>query len=281
MLTDRILKNVDDVENYIDDIVHMLDPDSRYIKDVWDIVAGAAGIDEVGDGLMAKSRAGRIVGRETFKHMSLAAKLYASLVTPETYYYRFSGPELALLKEIYRERSREDVRVRIASVPCSICLEPITLAFEFLKVGGRGEFSILGIDCQEEFLRSAEFSAHLDEFMKFRSAENGDNFEGVGTGHMRGEIESRIRFDVLDLFADELPTGFDMVFCRNILGFFNSHYQAKGMEAVVSMLGEGGTLCLDEYILDNPRGRTVQEWLGDHNFRRVDDSIPTLVRRQI
>jgi chemotaxis protein methyltransferase CheR len=142
------------------------------------------------------------------------------------------------------------------SAACSTGAEPYTLAMVIEEyaagVGQRLDYSILCTDLCTEVLREAQAGvfpagmiAPVDEALRRRYVMRPRD-ESRGVVRITPELRARLSFARLNLMdeAYPAPTDMDLVFCRNILIYFDKPTQAKVLERLVSHLRRGGYLFL-------------------------------------
>jgi chemotaxis protein methyltransferase CheR len=142
------------------------------------------------------------------------------------------------------------------SAACSIGAEPYTLAMvieEHLRESrGRGDYSILCTDLCTEVLEEAiagVYAAAMIEpvpmdlrrryLMRARDAQR-------SIVRITPALRSRLLFSRLNLMDDSYPVDddMDMIFCRNILIYFDKPTQSKVLQRLCSHLRPGGMLFL-------------------------------------
>lgn len=225
---------------YVKELARDLDPTSRYIGDLTKMIERAKDLTDLERILREESRGLRHSGADVFAKMTLEQRLLANLITPETQLFRFSEGELeAIDRELLPKISGRTARVLI--VPCSHGEEAFTIGSYLLKQKVR--FSIRAFDIQPALIAEAE-SGRLTfgypvEYLK-------------QPGIVADEVLSSIRFEVGDAF--QLPLGpndraFDLVLCRNFIGYFEPHVAKPLVAKLASHVDSGGILFLDGFCL--------------------------------
>lgn len=232
---------LDDVRDLIRAFSAGLDPSSRYISELNELVAAAADLADLERRLLAGSRGVRHAGPDVFAAMTLREKLLANLVTPETTLFRFTEGELeALDREILPRLHGRTARVLI--VPCSLGDEAFTMAAFLLKRGL--DFEIRAFDIQPQ----------LVEIARTGRLTFGYPPEYLATpGRVGDDVLRRIRFEVGDAFNLPLPVGnegcFDVVLCRNFVGYFVPEKALELTRKLAARVHPGGVLFLDGFCL--------------------------------
>ena len=147
-------------------------------------------------------------------------------------------------------------RARLWSAACSTGEEPYSLAMSVLSTlpaASGWSVEILATDLSRRALDRARAAvwplerareiprAHLEAFM----------WKGVRSeaGRMKAGAEARsvLRFDRLNLTGDHLPPGpFDVIFCRNVLIYFDVPTKLRVLEALAACLDPLGYLFLGQ-----------------------------------
>ncbi len=141
--------------------------------------------------------------------------------------------------------------IKIWSAGCSSGEEPYTIAivlYEFMEKNSNLEFSILGTDISTQILQKAIDAVYKDErvegipfdlkrkyFLKSKDREN-------PSVKMSAQLRGRVRFERLN-FMDKsysIQESFDIVFCRNVLIYFDRETQEKVINKICTKINTGG-----------------------------------------
>lgn len=145
--------------------------------------------------------------------------------------------------------------IRIWSSACSTGAEPYTIAMvmdEFCK-GRRGvDYSILCTDICTEVLEQAVAGVFSEQMIEPVSMERRQRYvmraRDHSSGHVRitPHLRAKLSFARLNLMDEAYPidTDLDIVFCRNILIYFDKATQAKVLGRLCDHLRPGGYLFL-------------------------------------
>jgi len=178
-----------------------------------------------------------------------------TLTTNETYFFREEAQLRAFTEEIVPEMAggRKDGRpFRIWSAGCSTGEEPYTIAMLLLE-GGRYDgldVEIIGSDINQKVLGSARrgiykrgsFRATDERLLKKYFKE-----ETPGSFRISDEVKKLVTFSYLNLF-DPYKLGFlkefDVIFCRNVIIYFDMESKKRLMNTFHNKLVPGGYLLL-------------------------------------
>jgi chemotaxis protein methyltransferase CheR len=174
----------------------------------------------------------------------------------ETYFYRETHQLEALsgvlLPEVTRNKGPGD-RVRIWSVPCSTGEEPYSIAIWLLEnwpMVDAYNVEIVGSDIDTQALAAARTGDYGSRALARLPADVADRyFEGrVGDGRriLRDLVES-VTFtpvNLVDRSSLETQGEFEVIFCRNVLIYFDDAARRTVAENLFGRLRPGGFLCL-------------------------------------
>ncbi|HTM67839.1 MAG TPA: CheR family methyltransferase [Candidatus Binatia bacterium] len=252
------MKTIDDVRRFIAAETRRLDPNSRYIAELLAIVDRSADAADLEARLDRGSRGAYWAGDATFGAMSLEEKIRANLVTNETCLMRFDEPELAYLRETVLPDLKTRNGARILSLPCSHGEEAVSLAIECLEAG-LDEFIVHGKDVQPSCIEAAKRGRFP--------------FQGLPkyvTCEVSPAVMSRLSFSVADVFAgaDAIGSDYDLIVCRNFLGYFAPQVIAE----IGRKLANALRFDADAYLLVDPFVlRKHPEAFSDLPLQRVRD----------
>lgn len=157
--------------------------------------------------------------------------------------------------------------------------EPYSIAMTLLEALGprAGGSSVLATDIDTNVLNRARTAVYPSERVAKMEGERLRRFFLKGRGanagqvRVRPEVADMVRFETLNLLAPSwgLNEKFDVIFCRNIMIYFDKPTQAKILERFVPLMKPGGLLFAGHsenftYISRDfrLRGQTVYECAG-------------------
>ncbi len=143
--------------------------------------------------------------------------------------------------------------VRLWSAACSIGAEPYTLAMvasEFARSHPGFEFEILATDLSTEVLRIATAAIYSEDMVKpvppdlRRRSLLRSKDRSLHQVRIVPELRRKVRFQNLNLMEEAYPVkgSFDVIFCRNVLIYFDKPTQAGVLSRLCEHLGPGGCL---------------------------------------
>lgn len=181
------------------------------------------------------------------------------ICTNETHFFREPRHFDFLAERIFptwrdeADAGRRPRRIRVWSAACSTGEEPYTLAMVLLTAFPAGwELEVLASDLSTKVLDRAAAGVwpidKADEIPEaYRKAFMLKGF-GAQQGLMKAgpEIRSIVRFARVNLVGEGWPTGpaFDLVFCRNVLIYFDRRTKIEVVERLLARLEPRGYLFL-------------------------------------
>jgi chemotaxis protein methyltransferase CheR len=185
-----------------------------------------------------------------------AERLINSFTVNETYFYRednqlrcLSG---SLLPEIVGRRRPGDL-VRIWSVPCSTGEEPYSIAIWLLENWAMVDaynIEIVGSDIDTRVLAAAASGEYGERALSRLPAELVERyFEQTAPGHWRiiNDLRESVKFtkaNLVDSATMAAQGQFDIVFCRNVLIYFDDASRLASSHNLFEALAPGGFICL-------------------------------------
>jgi chemotaxis protein methyltransferase CheR len=215
-------------------------------------------------------------------------RLIEALCTHETHFFRDPRQFEFLESQVCPEWERRDGprQLRVWSAGCSSGEEPFSLAMVLLMrlpPASGWTINIVATDLSTRALEKASAATwplekaceipqrYLKAFMlKGRQSQ---------TGHMRAgaEIRSIVRFEEHNLSENRPPSGspFDIIFCRNVLIYFNAASRHAAVEHLLGQLARGGLLFLGHAETLAGLSERVRS-VGPTVYARADDRPSSL-----
>ena len=210
----------------------------------------------------------------TADNISLRKKVVEAMTTHETLFFRDTAPFEALKSTILPQimKVRETSRtIRVWSAAASSGQEPYSLAMTLLDMGLENwNLQILGTDLSEPILERARKGRYMQIEMNrgLPAAQLVKYFERDGLDwRIKEHVRRLVRFDQFDLRKSMFGKGpFDLIFCRNVLIYFDVPTKKQILGGLRGSLFPGGylalggsesTLNLDEAYKRVPVGKTT------------------------
>jgi chemotaxis protein methyltransferase CheR len=182
--------------------------------------------------------------------------LVDNLTTNETYFFRESPQLRAFSEEILPElRSALADRkiLRIWSAGCSTGEEPYTIAMLLLESGNwwnDWQVEIVGSDINQRVLHTARKGVYKKSAHRVTSPEMLAKYfieEDKGDYRIVDKVKELVSFssvNLLDPAKTSLISNMDIIFCRNVIIYFDKEAKKKVIESFSNKLREGGYLLL-------------------------------------
>ena len=175
-------------------------------------------------------------------------ELVEEVVIPETYFFReLEGLEAVAQRAAGDVRSSADGPLRVLSAPCSTGEEPYSIAMTLLAAGVPADaIAIDAVDVSREAVvraraavyRGGSFRGTDDHWRRF--------FHAVPAGHaVNGDVRALVRIEqanLLDAGFRAPRAAYDVIFCRNLLIYFDLLTQERVLGVLTSFLVPDGTL---------------------------------------
>jgi chemotaxis protein methyltransferase CheR len=182
--------------------------------------------------------------------------LIDNLTTNETYFFRETPQLRAFSEELLPELRRslaERKTLRIWSAGCSTGEEPYTIAILLLESGDwwrDWQVEILGSDINQRVLHTARKGVYKKSAHRATSPEMLAKYfieEDKGSYRILDKVRELVSFssvNLLDPNKTSLVNNVDIIFCRNVIIYFDKEAKKKVIESFYEKLREGGYLLL-------------------------------------
>jgi chemotaxis protein methyltransferase CheR len=154
--------------------------------------------------------------------------------TNETYFYRGDNQFNALKEEILPKMFNRRSKIKVWSAGCSSGEEPYTICIiikEKADTTWNGDIEIVATDVNTEVIEKAKqgvYSGRTLKFVPYVLLER--YFESIGGERYRikDTIRQHINFKCHNLLKQDPPGfGFDIIFCRNVMIYFDKKTQGE------------------------------------------------------
>jgi chemotaxis protein methyltransferase WspC len=174
-------------------------------------------------------------------------QLIEAVVVPETWFFRDRRP-FEFLTAHCQQLPPQAAPYRILSVPCSTGEEPYSIAMALLQAGiPTRQFTIDGIDISHQNIQKAQ--AGIYPPFSFRNDDDdlqATFFSPVGRHyHLHDRVKRLVKFRVGNILqAQTWPIGncYDIIFCRNLLIYFDQPTRQRVMTRLNQLLKSSGRL---------------------------------------
>ena len=177
-------------------------------------------------------------------------ELIEALVVPETWFFRDRNAFDALTRDVLPSlrKTQPDRVLHILSLPCATGEEPFSIAMALLDAGFAADgFQIDACDISLRAIAFAEQATYGRN--SFRGSELGfraRNFEETASGYrLHDDIRRKVRFAQANVLLDSsfaIGRQYDVIFCRNMLIYFDRRNQQRAVQALARLLAPQGAL---------------------------------------
>ena len=282
------------ITSFIRSVVHDLDPSSRYISELLEVLHSSrnaadffARLDEHGEVAELRdperppsdAQRGRAwVPEEVWRGMSQFERVLANLVTSESWFITSrTSAEFALLCDLLPHICS----LNVLSVPCAMGQEAYSLAILGRKCGVRLE--ITAVDRQPSIVSYARLG-HLPRYSVADRLNELEQFvcqcQHQSMLQVSDEIRQQCTFQVGDVLSGDLPNDvYSLVVCRNFLGYFCGRALHNALRNVLAHVAPAGLLLLDRYVTTYAEtAPIVQEVLSTGGMVSVQHPLPLYCR---
>jgi len=205
-------------------------------------------------------------GMDSFREYFMLVRFQASgeelqclvnaMTVNETYFFRedyqFEALVSGILPSLTR-RKRPGTPIRIWSVPCSSGEEPYSIALVILEKWDQADawdIEILASDIDSRILAEAQAGVFGSRSLSRVSPGMLTKYfirHGEDSHRIREELRRSIDFSLVNV-TDRMQTGrfrdIDIIFCRNMLIYFDDVARRETVEMFYEVLAPGGFVCL-------------------------------------
>jgi len=205
--------------------------------------------------------------------------LIDTVVIPETWFFRDSNPFAAFSDWVQREwlPGNPTLPLRILSVPCSTGEEPYTLAMCLANCGvDANNAQIDAIDISSINIEKANAACYGNNSFRGTDLKFRDRYFDPADERfqLKDCIRNRVHFEklnILDQTFIENRASYHVIFCRNLLIYFDRPTQHQAIDRLEQLLTRNGILFLghSETSLLLERPFEALELSRSFGFRRV------------
>jgi len=197
--------------------------------------------------------------------------LIEETIVPETWFFRNKMPFEAFSKIFSQHilpNKNKKKKIRILSIPCSTGEEPYSLAIVLHELGmNPKDVEIIAADISQQSIEKAKRAIYIENALRDTDADRVNKyFDKCDSEYQIIEpIQKFVKFKHNNIFIGSLspyPGYFDVIFCRNLLIYFDSKKQQVVLEKLHRSLKANGALFV---------GHAEALMVEDENFSRLDD----------
>jgi len=177
-------------------------------------------------------------------------ELIEGVIVPETWFFRDRAPFALLGHHAASEwfPAHPGGVLRVLSVPCSTGEEPYSVAMTLLDAGlSPGQFRVDAVDISHRALRSARRAVYGKNSFRggdlgFRGRHFAVRQDGYG---LLPRVSEAVRFVQGNLLDSPFLAGrdlYDVIFCRNLLIYFDPRARERAVDTLDRLLKDSGLL---------------------------------------
>ncbi|PXF29294.1 hypothetical protein WH50_21620 [Pokkaliibacter plantistimulans] len=175
--------------------------------------------------------------------------LVDALLVPETWFFRYGESFTALTRLVWQRLGKQPRRpLRILSLPCSSGEEPYSIVMALLDAGIAAEcFQVEAMDISEIQLQRAKLGLYSrnsfrGQHLSFRQRYFSETAAGY---QLQPQVLAQVSFrqgNIIDSAATMSSDRYDIIFCRNLLIYFDRATQEQVLSRLMATLSEDGLL---------------------------------------
>jgi chemotaxis protein methyltransferase WspC len=226
---------------------------ARLLKDTIGLDAASIGLASVERAMKERQGECGLDSPAAYRDRVLTSKvelqaLVEAVVVPETWFFRDPGTFEALAAVGRAAVAHHHLPMRLLSVPSSTGEEPYAMAMALLDAGVPAEqFHVDALDVSEHALDKARHATYgKNSFRGGARLGREHHFESTPEGErVRGQVRRQVRFRAGNVLAPPLAPGidaFDVIFCRNLLIYFDRSTQDRAIAVLGTFLKPKGLL---------------------------------------
>ncbi len=177
-------------------------------------------------------------------------ELIEAVVVPETWFFRHPESFAAMGLAVWREwlPANPESRLRLLSVPCSTGEEPYSMAMTLISSGlPPSRFHVDAVDVSGRALSHAQRGVYgRNSFRGGELAFRERHLTETPSGwRVQADVAETVGFQGGNLLAVDFLPGravYDVIFCRNLLIYFDEAAQARAIKALERLLTPAGFL---------------------------------------
>lgn len=174
--------------------------------------------------------------------------LIDEVVVPETWFFREPEAFAAACRVVEEKRAAGTFPVRVLCLPCATGEEPYSLAIALLERGiPHTDFLIQGMDVSKAALQRARRALYQRNAFRgtasgFRERYFKEDEDGYALLPRVRELVEFRRANLFELVAPPSHETYDIIFCRNLLIYFDEATQREAVLQLQKLLRAGGVL---------------------------------------
>jgi chemotaxis protein methyltransferase WspC len=211
-------------------------------------------------------------------------ELIEAVVIPESWFFRDGTPFAALTRWVQADwqPAHPGETLRVLTIPCSTGEEPYTVAMALLGAGlPTDRFTVDAVDISHRAVERAKRAVYGQNSFRGPTLDfRHQYFTPTPEGYLLApEVRRQVRFETGNVLAADFRPGagrFDVIFCRNLLIYFDRPTQTRVVKALSAMLAPDGLLFVGhaETSIPATAGFTATRYPMSFAFRKAIAATP-------
>lgn len=177
-------------------------------------------------------------------------ELIEAVVVPESWFFRDGAPFAALTRWVLNDwqPAHPGQTLRVLTVPCSTGEEPYSVAMALLDAGPAADrFTVDAVDISRRAVGLAKRAVYGQNSFRGQALDFRDrHFTATTEGYaLAANVRRQVSFELGNILDATFRPGagrFDVIFCRNLLIYFDKPTQTHAVKALAGMLAPAGLL---------------------------------------
>jgi len=175
--------------------------------------------------------------------------LFNEVSVPETWFFRDHEP-FKVLAEYVKDIELGGGVLNILSIPCSTGEEPYSIAMVLNDLGlGKDQFKIDAVDISTEVLKKARKGIYTENSFRGKDIAFRDKYfeHKKGLYAISADIKSTVNFVNKNVLDEGFMSGkglYDVIFCRNLLIYFDYETKCKVLNTLSGLMSKRAMLVL-------------------------------------
>ncbi|MFK7866514.1 MAG: protein-glutamate O-methyltransferase CheR [Alphaproteobacteria bacterium] len=209
------------------------------------------------------------------RNPTLIRSVVEAMTTNETFFFRDVKP-FTVLKDVIlpeiQERNKNTKNLKIWNAACSSGQEPYSIAMTIDTIRNFDDWNvrIIGTDLSEKMITQAQSGTYnqfeiqrglsIQQMLKYFKQVNSQ-------WQISDSMRAKVRFEVGNILEPApLLIGFDIIFCRNMLIYFETETRVKVLNQLIKRLNPGGFIVLGVSETITDLRVPLKTYEGNHSF---------------
>ncbi|MCK4742875.1 MAG: hypothetical protein KAT25_03560 [Sulfuriflexus sp.] len=223
------------------------------LKDAMGLHAPTVGMVTVSSAIDRRMRACNITNSEKYLSLIITSpteidELIEEVIIPETWFFRENQPYEYILN--YFQEQPPSKKINILSIPCSTGEEPYSIAMMLVDNDiHKSRYSIDAVDIAVKNIDKANIAQYRKNSFRSNDLRFVDKYfkKNNGLFSLTSDIKEKVNFHCENVLNDTFSLeckSYDIIFCRNLLIYFDEDTQSTMFSRLDKLLQPEGMLVL-------------------------------------